>query len=207
MPARTVSRILRPAAVPYLWQCDPLTGDVIRASKVTARRYEHPRPGDLVHVDVKKIGRIPDGGGWRATGRAAGSTSRRRNTRVGFDYVHSAVDDHSRVAYSEILTDEKAATCAAFIDRALTRFAAIGAPVRAVLTDNHWSYAHSLALRDVLAGHGTEHWFIKAHCPLAEREGRALQPDLGHRVGLPAALPQQRRTHRGLHNLARALQH
>lgn len=185
VPARTVSRILRRAGVPYLWQCDPLTGDVIRASKVTARRYEHPRPGDLLHVDVKKIGRIPDGGGWRATGRAAGSTARRRNTRVGFDYVHSAVDDHSRVAYSEILTDEKAATCAAFVDRALTRFAAIGAPVRAVLTDNHWSYSHSLALRAVLAGHGAEHWFIKPHCPWqngkVERFNRTLATEWAYR--------------------------
>lgn len=91
--------------MPYLWQGDPLTGEVIRASKTTAVRYEHAHPGDLVHVDVKQIGKFPDGGGWRAIGRAAGSTSRRRTTRVGFDYVHSAVDDHSRVAYSEILTD------------------------------------------------------------------------------------------------------
>ncbi len=107
VPARTISRLLRRAQVPYRWQCDPLTGDVIRASKVTARRYEHAHPGDVVHVDVKKIGRIPDGGGWKARGRAAGSTSRRRNTRIGFDYVHSAVDDHSQVAYSEILADER----------------------------------------------------------------------------------------------------
>ncbi len=59
-------------------------------------------------MDVKKLARIPDGGGWRAHGRAAGSTSRDRATRVGFDYVHSLVDDHSRLAYSEILPDEKA---------------------------------------------------------------------------------------------------
>lgn len=63
VPARKVSRILRRAAVPYLWQCDPITGELIRASKLSAVRYEHPHPGDLVHVDVKKIGRIPGGAG------------------------------------------------------------------------------------------------------------------------------------------------
>jgi transposase InsO family protein len=185
VPARTVSRILRRAGVPYLWQCDPLTGDVIRASKVTARRYEHDRAGDLVHVDVKKIGRIPDGGGWKAHGRSMGRSSARRRTVVGFDYVHAAVDDHSRVAYCEVLPDEKATTCAGFVDRALTHFAALGAPVRAVLTDNHWSYAHSNQLRAVLAAWDAEHWFIKPHCPWqngkVERFNRTLATEWAYR--------------------------
>jgi len=185
VPARTISRLLRRAGVPYLWQCDPVTGDVIRASKVTAVRYEHDHPGDLVHIDVKKIGRIPDGGGWKVHGRAAGSTARKRRTRVGFDYVHSAVDDHSRVAYSEVLPDEKGPTCAGFIDRALTHFAGLGAPVRAILTDNHWSYAKSVDLRDVLMSAGAEHWFIKAHCPWqngkVERFNRTLATEWAYR--------------------------
>lgn len=66
---RTVTRILRRNGVPRLAECDPLTGEVIRASKTTSRRYERETPGELVHVDVKKLGRIPDGGGWRAWGR------------------------------------------------------------------------------------------------------------------------------------------
>jgi transposase InsO family protein len=185
VPARTVSRILRRAGVPYLWQCDPLTGEQIRASKVTAHRYEHDRPGDLVHVDVKKIGRIPDGGGWKAHGRAMGSTGARKRTVVGFDYVHSAVDDHSRVAYSEILPNEAGPTCAGFLDRALASFAALGAPVRAVLTDNHWSYSRSTDVRDVLARHGAEHWYIKAHCPWqngkVERFNRTLATEWAYR--------------------------
>ena len=74
IPARTVSAILRRHGVPRLRECDPLTGQVIRASKTTAIRYERPTPGSLVHMDVKKVGRIPDGGGWRANGRHAGST-------------------------------------------------------------------------------------------------------------------------------------
>jgi hypothetical protein len=103
--------------MPRLVECDPLTGDVIRASKTTAVRYERDRPGELVHMDVKKIGRIPDGGGWRAHGRP--TTAAKKRIRVGYDYVHSVVDDHSRYAYSEILPDEKAATCAAPFERAL----------------------------------------------------------------------------------------
>src|SRR4051812_10391415 len=74
VPARTVSAILRRHRVPYLRECDPLTGQLIRASKATAVRYEHPHPGSLAHMDVKKVGRIHDGGGWKAHGRAMGST-------------------------------------------------------------------------------------------------------------------------------------
>lgn len=95
VPARTVSRILRRHDVPRLAECDPLTGAVIRASKTTAVRYERDHPGELVHMDVKKIGRIPDGGGWRAHGRQMGSTAAKKKARIGFDYVHSVVDDHS----------------------------------------------------------------------------------------------------------------
>lgn len=97
VPARTVSQILRRHRVPYLREADPLTDDVIRASKTTAIRYERDRPGELVHMDVKKIGRIRAGGGWRAHGHAIGSMKRDWNTRVGYDYVHSLVDDYSRL--------------------------------------------------------------------------------------------------------------
>lgn len=108
VPARTVTRILRRHDRPRLHECDPVTGEVIRASKATAIRYERERPGELVHMDVKKIGRIPPGGGWKAHGRAMGSSWARKKARIGFDYVHSAVDDHSRLAYSEILPMSKA---------------------------------------------------------------------------------------------------
>ena len=145
VPARTVSRILRRHRVHYLRELDPLTGAVIRSSKTTAVRYERDRLGELVHMDVKKIGRIPDGGGWRANGRAAGSTSRDRTSKVGFDYVHSLVDDHSRLAYSEVLTDEKGTTCAGFLARAAEYFATHGiAQIERVMTDHAWAYKHSL---------------------------------------------------------------
>src|SRR4051794_31658459 len=145
---RTVSRILRRHQVPRLCVCDPMTGDVIRASKTTAVRYERERPGELVHVDVKKLGKIPSGGGWRAHGRQHGQTSAQKRARIGYDYVHSMVDDHSRLAYSEILADEKGATCAGFIARAAAYFATYGiARIEQVMTDNHMSYKLSNDVR------------------------------------------------------------
>ena len=132
LAARTVSRILRRHDVPRLCDLDPLTGDVIRSSKVTAIRYERDRPSELVHMDVKKIGRIPDGGGWRAHGREAVSPTRDRTGRLGYDDIHSVVDDHSRsvvddhsrLAFSEILGDERAGTTAEFFARAIAFFTA-----------------------------------------------------------------------------------
>jgi hypothetical protein len=87
-----------------------MTREVIGSSKATANHYERDRPGELVHVDVKKIGGIPDGGGWRAHGRTMGSSAAKKKARMGYDYMHSMVDDRSRLAYSEILPDEKGAT-------------------------------------------------------------------------------------------------
>ena len=182
---RTVSRILRRHHVPRLVECDPLTGEVIRASKTTAVRYERDRPGELVHMDVKKIGRIPDGGGWRAHGRQMGSTSAKKKARIGFDYVHSVVDDHCRFAYSEVLDDEKGDTCAAFFERALARFAEHGITVERVMTDNHWSYTKSTKLAELLERHKITHKLIKPHCPWqngkVERFNRTLQTEWAYR--------------------------
>lgn len=184
VPARTVSRILRRHGVPYLRECDPLTGEVIRSSKQTATRYERERPGELVHMDVKKIGRIPDGGGWRAHGREMGRTRERRDKPVGYDYVHSLVDDHSRLAYSEVLPDEKGATCAAFLVRAIDYFAAHGiARIERLMTDNAWAYRYSL--RDLCAERNIKQKFIKPHCPWqngkVERLNRTLATEWAYR--------------------------
>jgi transposase InsO family protein len=184
VPARTVSRVLARHQVPRLCTLDPITGEQIKASKATAVRYERDRPGELVHMDVKKIGRIPDGGGWRAHGRGAGSIMRNRNTKVGFDYVHSLVDDHSRLAYSEILPDEKGATCAAFLERAIAYFAAHGITrIERLMTDNAWAYRYSL--HAVCAAHGIRQKFIKPHCPWqngkVERLNRTLQTEWAYR--------------------------
>jgi transposase len=164
VPARTVSRVLVRRGQPRLSVLDPMTGEVIRASKATATRYERSRPGELVHMDVKKLARIPAGGGWRALGRAARETTRDRATRIGYDYVHSLVNDHSRLAYSEILTDEKGATCAGFLTRAAAYFVAHGIlRIERVMTDNAWAYQHSI--KGVCAQLGARQKFIKPHCP------------------------------------------
>ncbi|MDP5228194.1 MULTISPECIES: IS481 family transposase [Arthrobacter] len=184
VPPRTVSRILRRHGVPYLRECDPITGEVIRSSKQTAVRYERKRPGELVHMDVKKLGRIPDGGGWRVHGRGNASIQRDRNAKVGFDYVHSVVDDHSRLAYSEILADEKGPSCAAFLERAIAYFADHGITrIERLMTDNAWAYRWSL--RDVCATHGIRQKFIKPHCPWqngkVERLNRTLATEWAYR--------------------------
>jgi transposase InsO family protein len=185
VPARTVSRILRRNQVPRLAVCDPMTGEVIRASKATAVRYERDRPGELVHMDVKKIGRIPDGGGWRAHGREIGRTWQQKKARIGYDYVHSVVDDHSRFAYSEILDDEQGDTCAAFFARAIEEFAAHRITITEVMTDNHWSYTRSAALAAVLADTDIKHRLIRPHCPWqngkVERFNRTLQTEWAYR--------------------------
>ncbi len=184
VPARTVNRVLRRHDVPRLCTLDPITGQPIRASKTTARRYERERPGELIHVDVKKIGRIPDGGGWRAHGRDRGNRDRRNG--VGYDYVHSAVDDHTRLAYSEILADEKGPTCAEFIARAASFFASHGiARIERVITDNHMSYKLSNDVANVLGQLGATHKFIKPHCPWqngkVERFNRTLATEWAYR--------------------------
>ena len=182
---RTVSRILRRHDLPRLSVCDPLTGEVIRASKSTAVRYERETPGELGHMDVKKVGRIPEGGGWKAHGRQMGKTSAQKKAKIGFDYVHSLVDDHSRFAYTEILPSENAPSTAGFFARAIDAFSAVGIELRAVMTDNAWSYTHSNAFRQLLDDHDIEHLVIKPHCPWqngkVERFNRTLQTEWAYR--------------------------
>ncbi|MGI6876919.1 helix-turn-helix domain-containing protein, partial [Amycolatopsis sp. 3B14] len=129
----TAHAILRRHGVPVLAACDRATGEPIR-------RYERATPGELVHVDVKKLGRIPDGGGHKVLGRAQGRANQVRTAGGGYLCLHTALDDHSRLAYTEILPDEKAATCAAFLRRAHAWFASHGITIERVLTDNARAY-------------------------------------------------------------------
>lgn len=184
IPARTVSRILRRHNLPYLAELDPMTGQKIRSSKTTAIRYERARPGELVHMDVKKLGKIPDGGGWRAHGRAATQAAKKKRSGVGYDYVHSVVDDHSRVAYSEVLPDEKGPSCAGFLTRAAAYLATQGIDrIETIMTDNAWAYQHSL--KDVVSILGAKQIFIKPHCPWqngkVERFNRTLATEWAYR--------------------------
>jgi len=135
------------------WMDRP-TGRVIR-------RIHTSRPGELVHIDVKKLGRIPLGGGWRAHGR--GNVAHQSKTRVGFAYVHSAIDAYSRAAYSEVLDDERGETCADFWCRANAWFVDHGVHVERILTDNALNYTRSTEFQAALGG--IEHTRIRPRRP------------------------------------------
>ena len=154
----TVHKVLVRCRINRLTHIDRATGEPIR-------RYEHDHPGSLIHVDVKKIGNIPDGGGWRYLGRRQGAVSRRAtrdrtgvkniysHPKVGTAFVHTVIDDHSRVAYAEIHDDETAATASGVLYRAVAWFAARGVRVERVLSDNGSAYRSHL-WRDTCADLG-----------------------------------------------------
>lgn len=158
---------------------------LIRSSKQKALRYERERPGELVHMDVKKIGRIPERGGWRGRSQIPSNHQARVDKKpIGYDYVHTMVDDHSRFTYSEVLPDEKGPTCAAFLQRAIDYFAAHGiSRIERLMADNAWAYRWSL--RGVRAEHGIKQTFIKPHRPWqngkVERLNRALATEWAYR--------------------------
>jgi len=131
----TVGRVLARYGCPPLRFTDPGTGVRVKTSRREFHRYEHAAPGDLVHVDVKKLGRIPDGGGHRVHGRPAGVRIK-KVAKPGYAFLHHALDDHSRLVYSEILSDERKETAAAFWVRANDYFTSCGITVKRVLTDN-----------------------------------------------------------------------
>ena len=123
------------------------------------RRYEHKRPGDLIHLDIKKLNRFTKPGH-----RATGWQNRQRSPGLGYDYVHVAIDDNSRVAYVEILPDEKGETCARFLARATQWFSCQGVTVRRVMTDNGVGYI-SHKFRDAALALGQKHIRTKPYTP------------------------------------------
>ena len=194
-PTRTERRIVKvrvlrrwgPARIAFLLGLNPSTVHRVltryglarlvhldRATALPVRRYERATPGELVHVDIKKLGNIPDGGGHRAVGRQTGQRHRTRtpgktldtggNSHVGYSYLHNAVDDHSRLVYSEILSDEKKETAVAFWQRAQRFFAANGITVQRVLTDNGSCYKSRL-WRDTLTTAGISHKRTRPYRP------------------------------------------
>lgn len=158
LPQSTVSKVLRRYRVPLLGHIDLNTG--VRVRKPKPVRYEHEHPGDLIHVDVKKLGRIPDGGGHRTLGQAKG---KKNKTGVGYSFIHSAIDDHSRMVYSEILGNERQETAAGFWERANTFFTSQGITVLRVLTDNGNCY-RSRVFNDAL-DEGVKHKFTRPYRP------------------------------------------
>ena len=150
MPASTVHAVLVRCRLNRLTHLDRVTGERIR-------RYEHEHPGDLIHVDVKKLGKVPDGGGWRYLGRQQGEKNRAttaartgapkgkdRHPLIGTCYLHTVIDDHSRVAYVEARDDETMETAAAVLRNAVAWFADRGVTVRRVLSDNGGAYKSHL---------------------------------------------------------------
>ena len=152
-PASTVHRVLVRQGLNRLAWMDRPSGQIIR-------RILTDHPGELVHVDVKKLGRIPPGGGWRMLGRD--KAEHHTKHRVGYDFVHSAIDAHSRLAYSEILGDERGPSCAGFWRRAAAFFEDHGVEITAVLTDNAKNY---LGKDFTAALEGIEHRRIRPRRP------------------------------------------
>lgn len=179
LSARTAGRIIARSGLPRLSDLDAITGQAVRTGPMSRVRYEREHPGDLIHVDVKKLGRIPDGGGWRLHGRPARPA---RHGGVGLDFVHTAIDDHSRLAYAEVLADERGSTCAGFMERAAVFFAGHGITrIARVMSDNAMNYRLSRDFQGVLADLGARHVLIRPYRPWtngkAERLNRTLMAE------------------------------
>lgn len=155
-PRSTVYGVLRRHGCSRLQHSD-------RSTRIPIR-YERERPGELVHVDVKKLGRIPPGGGHRLRGRAAKATSR-RGRRQGYDYLHVAVDDHSRVAFVQVHPNELGQTTARFVLDAAAHFAELGVKIERVMTDRHLSYTNSGTFREALVQIGARHLVTARYRP------------------------------------------
>ena len=158
----------------------------------TPTRYVRERPGELLHVDVKKLGRIPDGGGWRVHGRD-GVLDRSHKGGLGYDKVHIAVDDHPRLAFVQVHPDEKGATCAKSMADAVAWFAEQGVAIKRVMTDNAKNYTVSHDFQRVLRDNRIRHKRISRLTP-DQRQGRTVQPHPGRRVRLRPHLHLKRRT-------------
>jgi transposase InsO family protein len=161
----TVHKVLRRNNMPRLCDIDRATQTVVR--------YQKERPGELIHIDIKKQARIPDGGGWKVLGDQVGRRNNRAYERringkpvrcLGYDYLHTAVDDCSRIAYTEALSDERKKTATEFTKRALEWFEALGITVEQVMTDRGSCYQSKL-FGALLAEKGINHKRTRPYRP------------------------------------------
>ena len=170
LPASTVHRVLVRHGINRLRWMDRPTGRVIR-------RIETSRCGELVHIDVKKLARVPDGGGHRKLGRTSETKRRAHRAKGGYTHIHTAIDAYSRLAYSEFAGTENVDNCVAFLSRATAWFAEHGIVVERILTDNGNGY-RSFAWRDLCAELGIKHSRTKPYRPATngkvERFNRTL---------------------------------
>lgn len=165
----TVYGVLRRHGVSRLAHTDRPTG--------TPVRFERERPGELVHIDVKKLGRIRPGGGWRMLGKSA--TTRGGDGRgLGYDYLHVAVDDRSRYAYVEVHPDERGTSCAGFLIRTAEHFASLGVRIERIMTDQAKNYTLSTVFAQALERVGARHLVTRPYRPQtngkAERFNRTM---------------------------------
>ena len=176
-PRSTIYGVLRRERISRLSFIDRPTRTVVR--------YERERPGELLHVDVKKLGRIRPGGGWRIHGPQFGQPGRDRKKNVGYDYLHVAIDDHSRVAFVQALADEKGPACAQFLRDAAAYFASEGVTIERVMTDNARNYTTSTVFKNVLADLGISHKRTRIRQPQtngkAERFNRTLLEEFAYK--------------------------
>ena len=170
----------------------------------TANRYEWPCPGDLLHMDTKRYARFTRPG-HAVTGERTASGAEKRE-QVGHEYAHAIIDDHTRLAYSELHPDELADTVVAFTQRALAWYARHGITPKRVMTDNAWNYTHSPRLKELLAANGITAPHDHAAQTTDERQDRALPSDHGPRMGLRPHLPLKHPPRPRPATLARPLQ-
>ena len=169
-----------------------------RTPRAAVVRYEWPCPGDLLHIDTKRFARFMRPG-HAVTGRRARSAAELR-MRVGHEFVHSIVDDHSRLAYSELHRDERAVTVVAFVERALGFFEAHGIAAKRLMSDNAWTYTHNRALAELLARRGIRHLLIEPRRPQTNGKVERYQQTLKREWGLG-------QVYRSSDHRAQALQH
>ena len=174
-------------------------GKLGRVGLEPAVRYERERPGELIHIDIKKLGRIERGAGARITGQANRGSRRRRTDALGvsrqiagWEYVHIAIDDCTRLAYAEVLPDQRTSTVIGFLTRAVAFYARYGITVQQLLTDNGGAYRstiHAIACRAL----GVRHLRTRAYRPQTKRQSRTVHPHPPERLGPRRDLPQQHR--------------
>ncbi len=170
-----------------------------RQAKEPANRYEWPCPGDLLHMDTSRYARF-----LRPGHRVTGDRSQRsRNwmrpkTRVGYDYAHAIVDDHSRLAYVELHDDEKAATVTGFLERALAFFAEHGIVAKRLMTDNGFSYVKNRSLRELLARHGIRHLTTQPYRPRTNGKVERFHQTMGREWAYGLAYRSHRQRNQAL---------
>ena len=187
-PHATVWRTLRRAGI----------SRPAREPREKPRLYEWPCPGDLLHIDSKRFVRFSRPG--HAVTGDRHVTAAEKRMRIGYEWVHSIVDDHSRYAYSELHRDERAETVTAFVERALAHFAQLGVEPKRLLSDNAWTYRHNRSLRELLHTQRIEHRFIRPRRPQTNGKVERYQQTLKREWGLG-------RVYRSSDHRAKALSH